>query len=190
MYWDSKSTLNVIQPNGQVGAQSAALGLPHELYHWYTKKITGSFDEYLATAYETRAAEFLGEPVRAHYNAIYANNPTAHADNTTASAIGGYWKKVESGQIIRGPEYDPNVEVITTEPSDPRGGGDSGGGYIPPSSGGGGGSTGGGGGGGTGVVTIRPIPEQNPEIVVDPYPSDQDYSAGPIGIVGVPEPIF
>ena len=101
LYWDSKSTLNVVQPNGEIGAQSAALGLLHELYHWYTKKITGGFDEYLATAYETRAADLLGEPARAHYNAIYSVNPSAHADDTTASAKGGYWKKVEEVRLFK-----------------------------------------------------------------------------------------
>jgi hypothetical protein len=111
--FDPNSAMTVIGPDGTIGAQSPALGLLHELYHWYTKTITGDFDEYLALHYETQAALQLGEPIRADYNSVYSGNPFPWVDDVTSHTSGGYWQKVDAGEVEVGPQYDPNVKVIT-----------------------------------------------------------------------------
>lgn len=177
--WDPRSALQVVQPNGEVGAQSPALGLLHEMYHWYTKYITGQFDEYLATEWEKGAALSLGEPVRNLYTSDYSPMPVVRTYDVTAHADKSGWKSVQNGEIKPGPQYDPHVQVITPGSDDSGGGGDSSGGS------GSGGSVGG-GGGGTFIGNPQPVdPDQptNPGFVA---PSPSDYVE--IEIIGAVEP--
>jgi hypothetical protein len=168
--FDPTAAMQVIQPDGSLGAQSPALGLFHEILHWYLRHVEGmdhGVAEHFTTLYESDVARQAGEPVREIYYHVSAINSGVTVDHPTAHAKGGYWKKVDNGQIIQGPEYDPTVTVIDTSPQ-PPGGGDTGGGGS--GSSGGGGSVGG-GGGGTWVGTPGPVdPEQptNPGFVAPP----------------------
>ncbi|MDY0965417.1 hypothetical protein [Massilia sp. CFBP9026] len=190
IYFDPTSALLVIQPDGTIGAQSAALGLFHEIAHWYLNHVRG-MDRFVAESFATQleadVARQAGEPVRESYYHVNKFLSLVQVDNSTAHTKGGYWQKVDNGQIVQGPQFDPNVKVIDTAPQPPDGGGDSGGGG---SGGGGGGGSVGGGGGGTWVGNpSQPDPDQptNPGFTT-PSPSEHIE----IETIGIPDlaPIF
>ncbi|WP_373991308.1 hypothetical protein [Duganella sp. BuS-21] len=97
--WNPNQGLQVISDTGVLGVQSPAMGLAHEIAH-----VIFGHDEAQATAFETRVALELGEPVRANYNAIGSDvkvqNSTQHTDN-------GTWKTFEKGGWTKvGGTYD------------------------------------------------------------------------------------
>lgn len=147
------------------------------MYHWYTKKIVGSFDEYLATEWEKGAARDLGEPVRNTYDDVYIGSVVTTYD-TTARADNSRWESVQFGEIVPGPQFDPNVQVIGT------------------------GGTGGGGGGGEGTGGGTDLGGGSPPTPGDPPPKTGVVIVKPaaydpgidnpvsIEIVGVPEQYY
>jgi hypothetical protein len=187
IHWDPTSALNVIQPNGQIGAQSPALGLLHEIYHWlYYHTGNPAYAEEATTYLEANAAAQLGEPARPTYSSVNQINKLVVVTNPTAHTGGGYWQAVDmNGNPVQGPVYDPNATVVSvpggangTPPSNgggsTGGNGDStapGGGSSP---GGGGLSTGGGviiGGGGGGSISC-PLCHWKPMSEVPPATLD------------------
>jgi len=115
--FDPTAAHQVIQPNGSVGAQSPAMGLLHEIAHWYLKHVKGmeiSIAEQFATQLERDVAQQANEPVRENYYATNKFLSHVTVDHPTAHTSGGYWKKVDNGQVVQGPEYDPNVKVIVS----------------------------------------------------------------------------
>lgn len=197
VYWDPNVTLNVRQADGSIGAQSPALGLLHELYHWFQGgSATGSYTEWMNLQDEIAAANFLGEPVRLTYTSTYTANLRTLVSNPTAHAKSGYWKALDPNgvEVQTAQSFDPDapaVIVIGEQPSGSGGGEGTGGGST---YGGSGSSGGGAGGGGTGTVVVQPVPdpkpEENPEIVVDPYPVDLSHAPEPVSIVGLPDPVY
>ncbi|MHA4866935.1 hypothetical protein ACXZ1M_04470 [Duganella sp. PWIR1] len=151
--WDPTSALNVVQANGQVGAQSAALGLFHEISHWlYAHTGNPLYAEFSATNFETQAAISLGEVIRPSYSAVYAFNPYVVINNPTAHSGGGYWQAIDvNGNPIVGSPYTSNSTIVsiaggpTGAPGSTTGGGTG-------SGAGGGGEHGGTPGGGTGTT--------------------------------------
>jgi len=125
LHWDPKRGLTIVDKDGNPGAISPALVLAHELYHWfYNMPGDGVLEEELATAYEGRIARDLGEPIRPQYNSFYDRNPDPRVYDSTASGTKeGGWRAVKNGQIEAGPEYDPDVKLITNskwEKDDPE----------------------------------------------------------------------
>ena len=113
--WDPTSALNVVQANGQVGAQSAALGLFHELCHWlYAHTGDPAYAEFTATNLETKAAISLGEVVRPSYSAVYAFNAFVSINNPTAHSGGGHWQAIDvNGNPIQGGVYTSSDKVVS-----------------------------------------------------------------------------
>jgi hypothetical protein len=149
--WDPTSALNVVQANGQVSAQSAALGLFHELCHWlYAHTGNAIYAEESATYIEGQAALALGEAIRPSYNTVSAIYGYVVVTNPTAHTAGGYWQAVDlNGNPVQGPAYNPN-ETRVTVPGGPTGSSGSTGG----SAGTGGGEHNGSGSGGSGVGSV------------------------------------
>lgn len=198
IFWDPTSAMTVIQANGQLGAQSPALGLFHEICHWlYAHTGEPKYFEYAATNFETQAAISLGEPVRPTYNTTSSINPWVVVTNPTAHSGGGYWQAVDfNGNPIKGPAYDPNHTFvpITAAPTEGTGstpggsgGGEHGGiGGIGGSGGIGSGiSNPAGGGGHSGGGHWRPVPQNldTPE----PYDAEIVSHEQSITIVGMTE---
>lgn len=150
VFWNPTDAFNVITYNDFVRAESPALGLLHELYHWYMGHGPGDpkWDEYDATQFENRAATFLDEPVRLTYQSYYVAHPFTTVTNPTAKAPHGFWQAVDpNGNRINGDVYDkdaPGVVVIGTGSGSGGAGGSggTGGGTESPGSGGGAGSSG------------------------------------------------
>jgi hypothetical protein len=130
--WDHNSAMNIVQADGQVGAQSPALGLFHELCHWlYAHTGNPLYAEESATYIESQAAISLGEVVRPNYNSASAINSFVHVTNPTAHSGGGYWQAVDAnGNPVTGPIYKPNEStvIITGGPAGSAGGAGAGGG--------------------------------------------------------------
>lgn len=91
LMWNPTQGLQVVSDTGILGVQSPAMGLVHEIAH-----LIFGHNEAQATAFETRVAHDLGEPVRANYNAtgsdVRVRNSTQHTDNghwTTFEKVGG-----------------------------------------------------------------------------------------------------
>ncbi|MBB3120048.1 hypothetical protein [Pseudoduganella violacea] len=100
--WNPYQGLQVISREGVLGIQSAAMGLVHEIAH-----VIFGHDEAQATAFETRVAIDLGEPIRADYNAIGEDvrirNSTQHTDN-------GTWTTFNKAQgMIKWGVYDGGI---------------------------------------------------------------------------------
>jgi hypothetical protein len=157
VHWDPTSALSVIQSNGQLGVQSAALGLLHELYHWiYYHTGNAAYAEEATTSLESNAAIQLGEPVRPTYSSASQINKLVVVTNPTAHTGGGYWQAVDvNGNPVQGPVYDPLATVVSV-PGGATGSGGSGGatGGNGDSTAPGGGSSPGGGGLSTGGGVI------------------------------------
>jgi hypothetical protein len=165
--WDPTSAMNVVQANGQVGAQSPALGLFHELCHWYYAH-TGNrqFAEESATFIEGQAAFYLGEVIRPSYNTVSAINGFVVVTNPTAHSGGGYWQAVDyTGKPVTGPAYDPNDTKVSIAGGPPGTAGQGSGGGEHNGVGGGGGGVGSGSGsvpvgtGATGGGHWQPVPQ-------------------------------
>ncbi|MGK5049851.1 hypothetical protein ACQ4WP_28795 [Janthinobacterium sp. GB4P2] len=99
LLWDPTTAMQVRDAQGVMGVQSPAMGLIHELAH-----ALFGYNEPQATAFETKVALELGEPIRATYNDaleyVTVENPTQHTEN-------GEWVIRDIfGNIIKGAKYD------------------------------------------------------------------------------------
>jgi hypothetical protein len=155
--WDPTSALNVVQANGQIGAQSAALGLFHELCHWlYAHTGDPTYAEFTATNLETKAAISLGEAIRPSYSAVYSFNTLVTINNPTAHSGGGHWQAIDvNGNPIQGGIYNSSDKIVSIAggPTGTTGPTNGGGGSSSGSSSGGGGEHSGGNAGAPGTTT-------------------------------------
>jgi len=140
--WDPTSAMQVINM-GQLGVQSPALGLLHELTH-----ALYSWNEPMATAFETRIAITLDEPTRSDYNAtglyVDVNHPTQHTDED------GTWTILTfDGEEEKSTQYDGTTNAPNM-------------GWAGTAGGGGGGGGGAGTGGGGGGVYLPPYTPEGP----------------------------
>jgi hypothetical protein len=201
--WDPTSALNVVQANGQVGAQSAALGLFHEISHWlYAHTGNPLYAEFSATNFETQAAISLGEPIRPSYTAVNTLNPYVVINNPTAHSGGGYWQAIDvNGNPVVGGAYSPNSTIVSIAGGPTGATGTPAGGST--GSGAGGGEHGGTPGGGTGTTVGTGLgdtsggggsggghwqyPVQTQSVHIGPYDTVIVQNEQPVVIVGTPE---
>jgi uncharacterized membrane protein YgcG len=131
IWWDPSSAAVVRAADGSLGVQSAALGLVHELFHYFL-----GFNEAQATALEAQVARELGEPTRENWaDVVYK----AREINSTEHTHLGNWEAYNfsgnmtiAGRFTAGDYNPPNAGT-----------------GVPPSSGGSSGDPGGGSAGGT-----------------------------------------